>query len=134
ETYTRGLNVHTTIVTADQQVAYEALRTQILEYDRRYGYRGPEAFIELVADPARRAQQIEDALVEAIDSPNLSPAVVLEASRRSVRAVMSGGVQVEVTGDGLRFAQRSLDPRAPAARRIVPGAVIRLSRNAKGHW
>jgi penicillin-binding protein 1A len=134
ETYTRGLNVHTTLVTADQQIAYESLRAQILEYDRRYGYRGPEAFVELVADPAKRAQQIEDALVEAIDSPNLSPAVVLEASPKGVRAIVSGGEQIQVQGDGLRFALRSLDPRAPAARRIVPGAVVRLTRGAKGTW
>lgn len=134
EAYTRGLNVHTTLLAADQQMAYESLRTQILEYDRRYGYRGPEAFVELVADPSRRAQQIEDALVEAIDSPNLSPAVVLEASPKAVRAVMTGGEQLQVQGEGLRFAARSLDPRAPAARRIVPGAVVRLTRNAKGAW
>ena len=80
ETYTRGLNVSTTLRQDDQETAYAALRKQVLDYDRKYGYRGPEAFIELVADPVTRDQRIEDALVEAIDSPNLLPAVVLEAS------------------------------------------------------
>ena len=126
ETYTRGLNVYTTIVAAEQQAAWDALRTQVLEYDRRYGYRGPEAFLELAADAAQREQQIEDALIEAIDSPDLIPAVVLEASAKAVRVVMQGGKEGLVQGDGLRFAARALDAKTPATRRIVPGAVVRV--------
>jgi penicillin-binding protein 1A len=126
ETYSRGLNVHTTILAADQQAAWASLREQILSYDRRYGYRGPEAFIELGNDPVVREQRIEDALVEAIDSPDLIPAVVLEASPKAVRAVMAGGSEVEIKGPGLRFAARALDPKAQPTRRIVPGAVVRL--------
>ena len=126
ETYTRGLNVHTTIVSAEQQSAWEALRNQVLDYDRRYGYRGPEAFINLGTDPVLREQRIEDALIEAIDSPNLIPAVVLESSTKSVRVALQGGGEAEITGSGLRFAARSLDPKAQPTRRIVPGAVVRL--------
>ena len=51
ETYTRGFNVVTTIDSADQQVAYTALRKGIMDYERRHGYRGPEGFIELPAGP-----------------------------------------------------------------------------------
>jgi penicillin-binding protein 1A len=126
ETYTRGLNVYTTIVSTEQQLAWESTRTQVLDYDRRYGYRGPEAFIELGTDPATREQRIEDALIEAIDSPNLIPAVVLEASPKMVRVVMQGGAEAEIKGEGLRFAARSLDPKAQPTRRIVPGAVVRV--------
>ena len=131
ETYTRGLNVHTTLVAAEQQAAWQALRDQVLDYDRRYGYRGPEAFIELSKDAAVREQRIEDALVEAIDSPNLVPAVVLEASPKSVRVVIPGGNEIEIKGDGLRFAARSLDPKAQPTRRIVPGAVVRVKEMPK---
>ncbi|HXF46037.1 MAG TPA: PBP1A family penicillin-binding protein [Burkholderiaceae bacterium] len=134
ETYTRGLNVYTTLISQEQQAAYSALRQQVLDYDRRYGYRGPEAFIDLRGDAARREQAIEDTLAEAIDSPNLLPAVVLEATPKRVLAVLQGGESIEIVGEGLRFAARSLDARAQPARRIVPGAVIRLSRNAKGTW
>ncbi|HEU0204998.1 MAG TPA: PBP1A family penicillin-binding protein [Burkholderiaceae bacterium] len=134
ETYGRGLNVYTTLTSREQQTAYDVLRERVLDYDRRYGYRGPEAFLELDADPARRDQRIEDALVEAIDSPNLLPAVVLEASPKRVLAVLQGGETLTVQGEGLRFAASALDKRAQPARRIVPGAVIRLTRNAKGVW
>src|SRR5438876_11367639 len=44
ESYTRGLTVHTTIRKADQETAYAAVRRGVFEYDRRHGYRGPEAF------------------------------------------------------------------------------------------
>ena len=134
EAYTLGLNVHTTLVSGEQAAAYEAVRSQVLGYDRRYGYRGPEAFIPLPADPAQREQRIEDAIVEAIDSPNLFPAVVREASPQKVVAVVQGGAEIEITGEGLRFAARSLDPKAQPSRRIVPGALVRLSRTAKGQW
>jgi penicillin-binding protein 1A len=133
ETYARGLNVYTTIVSDEQQAAYSALRTQVMEYDRRYGYRGPEAFID-ISDPAHRDQAIEDALGEAIESPNLLPAIVTEAGQRKVVAAIQGGEHVEITGDGLRFAARSLDAKAQPQRRIAPGAVIRISRNKKGAW
>jgi len=126
--------VHTTLVSGEQVAAYEAVRSQVLNYDRRYGYRGPEAFIQLATEPAQRDQQIEDAIVEAIDSPNLFPAVVVEASPKQVTAILRGGEAVEVSGEGLRFAARSLDPKAQPARRIVPGALIRIARQAKGHW
>jgi len=134
EAYTLGLNVHTTLVSGEQLAAYEAVRSQVLSYDRRYGYRGPEAFIELPADQAQRDQRIEDAIVEAIESPNLLPAVVLDASPKLVRVILQGGEAIEVSGEGLRFAARSLDPKAQPARRIVPGALVRVTRHAKGNW
>ena len=134
EAYTLGLNVHTTMVSGEQLAAYEAVRSQVLSYDRRYGYRGPEAFIELPDEPAQRDQRIEDAIVEAIESPNLAPAVVVEASPKLVRAVLQGGEPIEVSGEGLRFAARSLDPKAQPSRRIIPGALVRVTRQPKGYW
>ncbi len=97
-----------------------------------YGYRGPEAYIDLPADAKAREQRIEDALVEAIDSPNIWPAVVVEANPKLVRAILQGGNEVRMEGDGLRFAARSLDAKAQPARRIVPGAVVRLPGSEGG--
>ena len=134
ETYTRGLNVYTTLRKEDQENAYAALRMQVLAYDRKYGYRGPEAFIELHSDPAVREQRIEDALVEAIESPNLVPAVVLEAAPGAVTAAIQGGSTIEINADGLRFAAPSLSAKAQPNRKIVPGAVIRVTRDDKGMW
>ena len=128
------LNVFTTLRKEDQETAYTALRAQVLAYDRKYGYRGPEAFIELHADPAVREQRIEDALIEAIDSPNLVPAVVLEASPAAVKADRARRSTIEIKAEGLRFAAPSLSPKAQPNRKIVPGAVIRVTRDDKGIW
>ncbi len=134
ETYTRGLNVITTLDSTEQQVAWSAVRQQVLDYDRRYGYRGPEAFIDLVADEKTRDQRIDDALAEAIDSPNLYPAVVVEAGPKKVVALMQGGQSVDISGEGLKFAARSLDAKAQPNRKIRPGAVVRLTALPKGGW
>ena len=134
ETYTRGLNVTTTLRKADQEIAYASLRRQVLEYDRKYGYRGPEAFIELGHDPNLREQRIEDALVEAIESPNLLPAVVLETAPGLVRVVVQGGATLDIKADGLKFVAPSLSPKAQPNRKIVPGAVVRIARSEKVGW
>ena len=134
ETYTRGLNVYTTLRKDDQDAAYAAVRRQVLEYDRKYGYRGPEAFIDLLGDNGTREQRIEDALVEAMDSPNLYPAVVLEASPTLVRVALQGGQTAEIKSDGLKFVAPSLSPKAQPNRRIVPGAVVRVARGEKIAW
>jgi penicillin-binding protein 1A len=134
ETYTRGLNVYTTISSGDQQVAYDAVRAQVIAYDRRYGYRGPERFIELPADAPTREQRIEEALTDATEIDGLMPAVVLEASPKLVRASFADGRIVRIEGEGLRFAAASLAPRAQPAHRIIPGALIRLTRAGKDTW
>ncbi|MEG0820960.1 MAG: penicillin-binding protein 1A [Burkholderiaceae bacterium] len=133
ETYTRGLNVYTTLLKADQETAYNAVRTQILAYDRKYGYRGPESFVD-IADATTRDQRIEDALVEAIDSPNLIPGVVLEVNAGTVKLALGGGENIELKGDAIKFAAPSLNPKAQPAKRIIPGAVVRVTRNDKGGW
>ncbi len=134
ETYTRGLNVYTTISSGDQQVAYDALRAQVLAYDKRYGYRGPERIVDLPADGPARTLRIEEALADAPEVESLTPAVVLEASPRQVRAILADGTMVRVEGEGLRFAAPSLAPRIAPARRIAAGAVIRLARSGKDGW
>lgn len=134
QTYTRGLNVITTLHSKEQTVAWKAVREQVLVYDQRHGYRGPEAFIQLGADQDEAAQRIDDALAEAIDSPGLSAAVVVKASRQQVVAVMSGGRTVTVDGEGLKFAARALSARAQPKLKIRPGALVRLAPRDKGKW
>ncbi|MFX1763747.1 penicillin-binding protein 1A [Paraburkholderia sp. A1RI-2L] len=133
EAYTRGLSVVTTIDSADQDVAYRVLRKGLLDYERRRGYRGPEAFIELPADADDREQAIDDALLEHPDNGELVAAVVTSASPKQVQATLMDGNTATITGDGLRFAQYNLSTRAQPNQRIRPGAIIRIMRNSAGH-
>src|SRR5207249_4914869 len=75
DVYTRGFRVYTTLRAADQEVAYEAARKGVLDYDRRQGYRGPEGFFDLRPNAAE--DEYDDALAEHPDSDDLLAAVVL---------------------------------------------------------
>jgi penicillin-binding protein 1A len=134
EAYTRGLNVVTTIDSADQDVAYHAVRKGLMDYERRHGYRGPEAFIDLPADADEREQAIDDALLEHPDNGEIIAAVVTAASPKQVQATFIDGNVATIQGDGLRYAQFALGPRAQPSQRIRPGAVVRLVKNDDGDW
>jgi len=132
DTYTQGLKVYTTIRQRDQLAAYQAVRKGVLEYDHRHGYRGPEGFVDLREDSSE--EHLEEALQDIADSDDLIPAVVLAASSRKVRAYCKGGETVEISGDGLRFAQRSLGKSVALKQRINVGSIIRLQKDEKGIW
>jgi penicillin-binding protein 1A len=134
EAYTRGLNVVTTIDSADQDVAYRALRKGLMDYERRHGYRGPEAFIDLPSDAQDREQAIDDALLEHPDNGEIIAAVVTAASLKQVQATFIDGNVATIQGDGLRFAQSALNARAQPNQRVRPGAIIRLVKNDDGDW
>ncbi|MBN3832107.1 penicillin-binding protein 1A [Burkholderia sp. Ac-20344] len=134
ETYTRGFNVVTTIDSADQQVAYTALRKGIMDYERRHGYRGPEGFIELPAGADDREQAIDDALLEHPDNGELIAAVVTAASPRQITVAFIDGSNATIEGDNLRFASGALSANAQPNRRIRPGAIVRVVKNDTGKW
>ncbi|WP_080431840.1 penicillin-binding protein 1A [Burkholderia ubonensis] len=134
ETYTRGFNVVTTIDSADQQVAYGALRKGIMDYERRHGYRGPEGFIELPAGADDREQAIDDALLEHPDNGELIAAVVTDAGPRQITVAFIDGSSATLEGDNLRFAASALSANAQPNRRIRPGAIVRVVKNDAGAW
>jgi penicillin-binding protein 1A len=134
EAYTRGLNVVVSVNAADQMVAYRALRRGLLDFELRQVYRGPEAFVDLPADPAALDARIADALADHPDNDELRSAVVLEASPRKVVAVLSDGESITVTGEGLRPVTSGLAEKAPAQKKLRRGAVVRATQNAKGQW
>jgi penicillin-binding protein 1A len=121
ETYTSGISVYTTLTKADQDAAYDAVRRGVLDYDRRHGYRGPEALISLPKDAEDRQQEIEDTLIKHPDSDDLQAAVVLDASPKLVRVALLSGETVEISGDGLRFAAAGLASKASEAEKNQTG-------------
>jgi penicillin-binding protein 1A len=134
ETYTRGLRVVTTIVRADQQAAYDGLRKTVMAYDRRHGYRGAEAYVDLDSGEGSLDERLEDALADFPDADDLLAAIVLEADAKSLRVYRGGGETLTISGDGLRFAQRMLDASASPNRRLRRGAVVRIVKDEKDAW
>ncbi|WP_420799664.1 penicillin-binding protein 1A [Noviherbaspirillum saxi] len=131
ETYTRGLNVYTTITKADQDAAYLALRRGVMDYEKRHGYRGPEAYMDIPSNKEEAEYAIEVELAEHPDSDDIIAAVVLEASPKLVKAMLSSGEEIEISGAGLGFAANLLSEKAPPARRVKRGAIIRVTQENK---
>ncbi|PUE50744.1 penicillin-binding protein [Limnohabitans sp. 2KL-1] len=134
ETYTRGLNVYTTIQSQEQAAAYRALRQGLMDFERRQIYRGPEQFIDLPSDPKKIDEAIDDALDDHPDNGDVMAAVVLEASLKKVVAIRQNGEQLTITGEGLKPVQSGLADKAPSAKQIRRGAVIRVVQMPKGGW
>ncbi|MFL9872061.1 penicillin-binding protein 1A [Paraburkholderia megapolitana] len=134
ETYTRGLNVTTTIDSADQTAAYDAVRKGVMDYERRHGYRGPEGYVELPPPGDDRDQAIEDTLTDHPDNGEIIAAVVTAAGPKQVTAQVLDGTVATISGDGLRFVAAALSPRASQTLRIKPGSIVRLIADAKGNW
>jgi penicillin-binding protein 1A len=134
EAYTRGLNVTLTLNSAEQMVAYRALRKGIMDFEKRQVYRGPEAYLDLPANPKDVDARIAEGLQDYPDNDELKAAVTLEAGPRKVVAVLQSGESVTITGEGLRPAASGLADKANPKTQIRRGAVIRLMRNAKNEW
>ena len=134
ETYTRGINVYTTIKAADQEAAYRALRRGIMDFERRQIYRGPEKFINLPKSQQEIDEAIDDVLDEHPDKGDVMSAVVLQADAKSIKAMRQNAEAVEISGEGLKPVQSGLAENAAPNIRIRRGAVIRISRTAKGSW
>lgn len=134
DVYSRGLKVYTTLIKAEQEAAYSSLRKGVLDYDRRHGYRGAEAYLDMKDITSDQDEAIDDALHDIVDAGDLIPAIVLAADTKQVRAYRRGGEIVTLSGDGLKFAARMLDDKAPPNKRLKRGAVIRLQKDEKGQW
>ena len=134
ETYTRGLDVHTTLRASDQDAAYKALRRGIMDFERRQIYRGPEKFVTLPADPQQREDVIDEALDDHPDNGDVMSAMVLSADAKKITALRQNGETLEIIGEGLKPAQSGLSDKAPPNIKIRPGAVIRVAKTPKDTW
>ena len=134
ESYTRGIKVITTIDSKAQEAAYDSVRRNVLAYDSRHGYRGPEVRIELPASAEEREDAIVEALQKRPSSDGLEPAVVVAASPKSVKVETIDGDTITIKGAGLKFAASGLSDKAKETQRIAPGAVVRITKLGKAEW
>jgi penicillin-binding protein 1A len=137
QAYLQGFKVYTSLISTDQEAAYQALRRGVLDYDRRHPYGGPEDNEDLpepglagtaaTAD-ADDAQAAAEALQDHRDDEELRVAIVTQASPREVVARLATGETVHITGDGLRWVQPALASKAAKDLAIRRGAIIRVIR------
>ena len=129
--YTEGLDVTTTINSQMQSAAIEAIRSGLIEYERRHGYRGPEAHLEpnlaaeLAKDPESR--QVMDDLNQMPVVGGLVPAVVVSLSSSSMHVLTAEGPYA-VPATGLAWAH--LGPRNA----LKAGDIIRIAHGPENSW
>ena len=127
EAYSNGLRVTTSLRAADQRAAHAAVQRGVLDFDRRGAWRGPE---DMEALPSGDGHEVERAAAEALkdhrDDETLRVGIVLAASPKAMQVQLSSGERITLQGEGLRWAQKGLDPKAKAPLKIARGAIVRV--------
>lgn len=131
--YSQGLEVYTTILKADQDAAYKAVRRGIFEYDLRHAYRGPEGFINLPEDAVMRQRAIDEALLAYPQLDDLQSGVVLDIKPKEMQVMISTGDLITLKGEGMKLATASLTDSTQPKKRLRPGAIVRLLSDG-GIW
>ncbi|MFV2059438.1 MAG: penicillin-binding protein 1A [Gammaproteobacteria bacterium] len=132
ETYVDGYSVYTTIDSRLQKIANTALRSALLAYDRRHGYRGIETHSEdvsrYITEVAQDSTAIEsnddrdmfelwDAALEEFSSVGkMQPAVVVSVFEKEVYARTKDGNIAYMSWEQLEWARKYIDDdiRGPA--------------------
>jgi penicillin-binding protein 1A len=104
--YTAGYKVFTTIDSRLQAAATVALRTGLLEYDRRHGYRGATAKVDLGKLPT--SKDLDAQLEEFPVIGGLKPAIVEQVEAKSAKIYVKDLGEVTLPWDKLSWARREL--------------------------
>jgi penicillin-binding protein 1A len=126
--YTAGYKVYTTIDSRLQAAATVALRTGLLEYDRRHGYRGATAKVDIakLTSPKDMEGQLEEFPVIG----GLRPAIVETVEAKSAKIYVKDIGEATLPWEKLSWARRELPEekvdRAPtqASEILTRGDVI----------
>ena len=105
EAETSGFRVYTTVASADQTAAEKAVRDGLMEYDRRHGWRGPEAQLALAPnedDAALRARLKAYSFV-----PGLSAALVTQVGSDSADVILRSGEKLKLDAAATRWTGKA---------------------------
>uniref|UniRef100_I1XEV6 Penicillin-binding protein 1A n=1 Tax=Methylophaga nitratireducenticrescens TaxID=754476 RepID=I1XEV6_METNJ len=106
EIYEKGIRVFTTIKAKHQQAATKALQDALLAYDKRHGYRGPTAKVDLseLPDLAASEQFLKDFSIIG----SISPGLVLSIKDNSAQVFVKDFGQIELPFSAVSWAQPQL--------------------------
>lgn len=138
DAFTGGYRAYTTLDSRIQEASNNSLRSTLLSYDRRHGWRGAEGHVELLetVTPAL-AQQI---LRDHRPLGGLLPALVTSVTADEAVLSLTDGQEVILGMDSMRWAapyissdRRGTAPRKPADV-LAAGDIVRLGRNTDGDF
>jgi penicillin-binding protein 1A len=104
--YTAGYRVYTTIDSRLERAATVALRTGLLEYDRRHGWRGSTAKVDLSKGSSAAALELE--LEEFPVVGGLRPAIVERVEGKTAQVFVKNLGSVILPWEKLSWARREL--------------------------
>jgi penicillin-binding protein 1A len=138
QAYSGGYEVVTTINSTLQQAASKAVRDGLYQYDRRHGYRGAEANVDLAQYPTpedwNRALQLYQSLA------GLQPGLVLESEDELAVVYLRDGQSVFLELEQVKWARKfisrdELDRHPERVSDVLsPGDIIRVRLNDDGIW
>lgn len=133
-----GFRVFTTIDSRAQEAANRATRAAVLSYDRRHGWRGVEAQVQLPSAPS--TENLQALLAGYRPISGLIPALVTESGAEHAQLLLSDGQTVDLGLPQIAWAREYLDEnrRGESPRRVDqrlrPGDIVRVLRNDEGDW
>jgi penicillin-binding protein 1A len=129
--YSDGFRVVTTVDSRLQRAADVALRSAVIEYDRRHGWRGAVGQVSLEG-----AEQGDEAIAGLIEQQpvvgGLIPAIVVRTGAEEATVVARSGLRYRLGMDGIRWART--DAGTPKSPRDVMkiGDVVYVLPTGKG--
>ncbi len=132
--YTHGFSAYTTLRSADQLAANQAVTSGLIGYDQRHGYRGPEQ--QITGD--RTLQELQDIIRSTPTYSTLLPAIIIGVAEQSATALLKDGRQVELNWEALSWARpyKSVNSRGPAPESanevVTAGDLVRLAETDNG--
>ena len=128
--YVSGYRITTTVSSERQIAANQALRSALLAYEERHGWRGAETRLpdSLLTESGEERQAIDDWLAQLPPVAGLVPAVVVSFSPEKISVLLPGQTLAEVLPADFKWA--GLSAKKPLKR----GDVVRLRAWDKGNW
>ena len=118
-----GFKIYTTIDPRMQSAANRAVRTGLIDYDRRHGWRGGVERVTLQETDAE--DTLEDLLVGRTSSDPLLPAVVIQVGPKAARVYVRGKGYADIEWEGLSWARPKIGARTGAAPKAASEIVAR---------
>lgn len=106
DAYTSGMRVITTIKSDLQQSANHAAISNLIDYDMRHGYRGPEQVLWQEGQVAFDQEKLEDHLKDQPVYGDLIPAVVTYVDNKSASVWAKNLGPKTIGWDGMKWARR----------------------------
>jgi len=121
--YSDGIRVFTTLDSRLQRAADIALRAAVIEYDRRHGFRGPVARVDL--PPVESPEAVAAALSPHPTVGGLLPALVLSVDGTGAVVATRGRGRFTLPFDGMRWAREPRPDQGVGPSPKAPSDVLR---------